>query len=100
MLLTAHEIRKVEAKLGAKPIPDDHPAMETLVESYGEHTFYADKEGLGVFMIRAREDIPPDWATFVIIARWDDEARTSLTGIDPPKVTKTSLNLSGAGMGG
>jgi len=100
MKLTDSEIRKVKARLGADPIPDDHPAMAQLTENYGEHTFYADKAGLGVFLLRAREDVPPDWATFVIIAEWDDESRSSLTGIDPPKVTTTSLNLAGAGTGG
>lgn len=100
MKLTDSEIRRVKAALGADPVPDDHPAMEMLTETYGEHTFYTVEGGLGVFMIRAREDVPPDWGTLVLIAEWSDETRTSLNGIDPPKVTTTSLNLSGAGMGG
>jgi len=100
MKLSDSEIRKVKAKLGADQIPEDHPAMQQLVDGYGEHTFYADKAGLGVFLLRAREDVPPDWATFVIVAEWTDESRTSLNGIDPPKVTETSLNLAGAGTGG
>ncbi len=96
MKLTESEIRQVKAALGVDPVPEDHPAIPQLYENFGEHTFYADQDGLGFFMQRAREDVPPDHATFVLIAGWTDDTRSALTSMEP-RVTETSLSLTGPG---
>ena len=79
MRLTTQQIADVERQTGAEPIAENNPAMEQLKDYFGDHTFYADAEGLKIFEpVEEADDSEAQLATVVQLAAWADDDKTAL----------------------
>ncbi|THD46228.1 MAG: hypothetical protein E7774_06585 [Bradyrhizobium sp.] len=77
---SAHAARQLEAWV----VPDAHPANQSLSETFGEHTFFLDGEGLSVIEPRGvTADGATELARVVRLASWADEERTALAPHTP-----------------
>lgn len=66
-------------QLDAWAVPEAHPANLSLSESFGEHTFFLDGDGLSIVEpSEARGEDAIQLARIVRLAAWDDEQRTVL----------------------
>ena len=90
MKLSDAHIALVAAKLNAQAMDPEDETTQTLVEAFGEHTFYLDPGGLNVFE-HSTGDAGESLA-LVQIAEWTDETRTGLQPIEPT-VKPVYLNL-------
>lgn len=84
MKLTNQQVVAVREQTGADPIDDENPAMDTLREAFGDHTFYADINGL--FVVEPIDEEPSEGgetAELVQICAWTDEQRTALQPVEP-----------------
>lgn len=83
MKLTTAQVGAIERQTGAQPIPQDNPAQEALENAFGEHTFYADPNGLHVLeqMDAVGSDVPH--AEVIQIASWANEQMDELQAIQP-----------------
>ena len=91
MKLTDSQAATAREVLGADPIPADHPVAAQLSETFGDHSFYLDNNGLLVFEPVSDE---PDKSCLFLIAAWTDEDRKQLGGIQP-QATNIVLDLDG-----
>ncbi len=83
MKLTTEQVTAIESQTGALPIPEDNEANTTLVEIFGDHTYYADQNGLCVLEPAEVEDGTPDLAEVIQIAEWASDSKDELQPIDP-----------------
>lgn len=85
MILSDSQIAVVERQTGATPIPQDDPVAGQLRQAFGEHTFYADPNGLHVIEVLPEnmEGVEPGMAAIVQVAEWADEQKNSLSPIEP-----------------
>lgn len=84
MKLTSEQITAVERVLGAGPIEDENPAMESLRNIFGDHTFYIGEEGLFSFEPdQEAQDGAADPIRLILIAGWTDENRNQLQPVEP-----------------
>jgi len=89
MKLTKEQIESVRVQLSVEPVEDDHPVQKELEEAFGQHTFYADPNGLHVFEKAEPAGVEPGQGEFGIImqiAVWKGEGQESLESIDPQQV--------------
>lgn len=79
MRLTTQQIADIERQTGAEPIAEQNPAIDQLKDYFGDHTFYADAEGLKVFEpVEENSETEGQLATVVQIASWADDDKTAL----------------------
>ncbi len=84
MKLNTVQVDAIEAQTGAVPIPEDNPANEALTNVFGDHTFYADQNGLHVLEEVAAEETPGgDHAEVIQIAEWANDDKSELQPIEP-----------------
>ncbi len=85
MILNETQIAAVQQQLNVAPIETDNPAMPQLIEAFGEHTFYADLNGLHVLeaLPDDTEGVAPGTAVVIQIAEWTGDDRTNLAPVDP-----------------
>jgi len=97
MKLTSEQVAVVKEQLGADPIEDENPAMDTLCNTFGEHTFYLGADGLFV-LEPAVEEAPQQGepAQLVLVAAWTDEQRTALKPVEP-QVSDMVVDLAETG---
>jgi hypothetical protein len=77
---SAHAAHQIDAWV----VPEDHPANQSLSETFGEHTFFLDSEGLSVVEPKGMTaDGAAELARVVRLAAWADEERTELTPHTP-----------------
>jgi len=72
-LHTAQAARQLDSWV----VPETHPANPSLCETFGEHTFFLDSEGL-VIAEPSEEENETELARVVKLATWADEERTEL----------------------
>lgn len=96
MILSNTQIAVVEQQTGAKPVPADDPVNTQLQEAFGDHTFYADPNGLHVIeaLPEEMEGVQPGMAAIVQIAEWSDEQQSSLQAVEP-RALGSVINLDG-----
>jgi len=85
MKLSDDQVGTIERQTGAIPIPDDNPASEALTEVFGEHTFYADQNGLHVLEQVVVEDRDGVHAEVIQIAEWTTDDKDELQPIEPQR---------------
>ena len=73
-------------QLEATTLPEANPAVNSLSELFGEHTFFIDADGL--FIVEAESDGEIELGRVVKLARWADRDRTVLS---PHQRETTSL---------
>jgi len=81
--LTTQQIEEVQSQTGVTPIPEDNPAVEQLKGHFGDHTFYADRNGLHVWEQGEEESEDSETLTALRIAAWADEEKTALVPHEP-----------------
>jgi hypothetical protein len=80
MRLTQNDADNAARQLEARPLPENHPVAESLVELFGEHTFFVDADGLFIVETAERElDGGAELGRVVKLANWVDEHRTVLS---------------------
>ena len=86
MKLNNEQVDAIERQTGAVPIPADNPANEALQNVFGDHTFYADENGLHVLEQVVLEDAEEGTQAEVIqIAAWASEDKSELQPIEPKR---------------
>lgn len=80
MKLNAAQVKQTLTQMDAQVLPDDHPAVNQLVELYGDHTYFLDRGGLKV-LEGAESDMPA--GEVVSLADWTDSAFSSLLAHKP-----------------
>ncbi|HEY4163043.1 MAG TPA: hypothetical protein VGM59_08270 [Dongiaceae bacterium] len=78
MRLSNVQVKDVLNQMDTQVIPADHPAVQQLERTFGDHTFFLGKEGLHVVERGEKETTEDDYAYAVKVATWSDEQRTSL----------------------
>jgi hypothetical protein len=72
-LHTAQAARQLDSWV----VPETHPANPSLCETFGEHTFFLDSEGL-VIAEPSEGENETELARVVKLAAWADDERTEL----------------------
>ena len=98
MKLNAEQVDAIEQQTGAAPIPEDNPANEALTNVFGDHTFYADQNGLHV-LEQVEVEADGEHAEVVQIAEWANDDKSELQPIQPQR-TGAVLGLQADGEGG
>ena len=96
MKLSSQQVAAVKQELGADPLPDTNPAMESLRGAFGDHTFYVGVDGLFVFEPVNEAEASDDSAQLILVAAWTDENKNALTQV-PPQRTDKVVDLAAAG---
>lgn len=96
MRLTTKQIEHTLDQIPAQAIPDDNPVMAQLNQTYGDHTFFLDHDGLHIVETVAANDDGLDTAlqtaNVVRLASWTDGGRTTLAAHEP-EVTETTVDI-------
>jgi len=95
MKLNSNQIAAVREDLIAEPLEEENPAMASLRQAFGDHTFYVGSEGL--FVVEPVEDDahPGEPAQLVLVAAWTDEEKKALQPV-PPQQTEKVIDLAAA----
>jgi len=48
MKLSSQDVERTLAQFNAEPVPNDHPVIEDLRNSFGDHTFFLHQNGLHI----------------------------------------------------
>jgi len=98
MKLNASQIAAVKQDLSAEPLEEQNPAMPSLRQAFGDHTFYVGSDGL--FVVEPVEDTahPGQPAQLVLVAAWADDERKALQPV-PPQQTQTVVDLAKSASG-
>ncbi len=83
MKLNPASAEQVANQLGAVCVAEANPAIPALSQSFAEHTFFLDAEGL--FILEAESDGGGEMGRVVKLARWSDPDRTVLSPHAPEK---------------
>ena len=94
MKLSASHTAQAAKQLDSWVVPETHPANPSLCETFGDHTFFLDAEGLVIAEPSEAEDAA-ELARIVKLAAWADEARTELAA-HPREETGLLIVLSEA----
>jgi hypothetical protein len=95
MKLNSNQIAAVKQDLSADPLDEDNPAMGSLREAFGDHTFYVGSDGLFVIEPVENASHPGEPAQLVLVAAWTDEDKKALQPV-PPQHTETIVDLATA----
>ena len=77
---TQNDVDNTARRLEARPFPQNHPVADSLVELFGEHTFFVDADGLFIVESAERErDGGAELGRVVKLANWVDGHRTVLS---------------------
>jgi len=102
MKLSTQQVAAVKQELGADPVDEANPAMETLRQAFGDHTFYLASDGLFVLEPADAADANSaqepaqqmsEPAHLVLVAAWTDENKNSLQPA-PAQVSATVVDLA------
>lgn len=93
MKLNSNQIASVKQDLSADPLDEENPAMGSLRETFGDHTFYVGADGL--FVVEPVDDAahPGEPAQLVLVAAWTDENKNALQPV-PPQQTERIVDLA------
>ena len=81
MKLSALRSAQVAKQLESWVVPETHPANPSLCETFGEHTFFLDAEGLAIVEPSEPEaelESAVELARIVKLATWANDDRTEL----------------------
>jgi hypothetical protein len=97
MKLTAALVDHALSQFDAQPIPQDHPVVPRLANTFGDHTFFLNDEGL---LIIERADQLSDGTVgkIVKLASWSDADHNTLAPHRPEETdVLVGLALGGSG---
>ena len=93
MKLNARQATAIEDRFGVEAVEEDDPAIDRLVDTFGDHTFFLDTDGVSVI-----EPHPEgDGATGVVVklASWTED-RNGLK-VQKPEVLPVTVHLNPGG---
>ncbi len=95
MKLNSDQIASVKQDLSVDPLEEENPAMGSLRETFGDHTFYVGPEGL--FIVEPIDDPmhPGEPAQLVMVAAWTDGKKNALQPV-PPQKSQIMVDLAAA----
>lgn len=91
MKLSEHQIDHIEKRTSLLAVKRENSAFEKLIETFGEHTFFMNTDGLFIFA-RDREDAAT--AQLFAYAMWDEEDENKLLQLVNPLDAGLVLDLS------
>ena len=90
MKLNSNQIAAVKQDLSADPLEEENPAMASLRQAFGDHTFYVGSEGL--FVVEPVEDDAHPGErhgrVLLLVAAWTDEEKKALQPVPPQQTAK------------
>jgi hypothetical protein len=92
MRLTSTAVQRALGQFEAQAIPDNHPSMPDLSQTFGDHTFFIDGDGLKIVEPTVPEEDGQETGQVVKVASWQDASRTSLVA-HPPEPTEVTIDL-------
>jgi hypothetical protein len=90
MKLTSEQVTRTTNQVQVQALPDSHAAVPHLKETYGEHTFLVDNNGLNI--LEPADDSPPGAvkaAVVISLADWSDDTLTRLIPHEPVPTGET-----------
>lgn len=99
MKLSNQQVASVRQELGADPLNEDNPAMDSLRGAFGDHTFYVGADGLFVFEPVEEPAADGAPAQLVLVAAWADEKKNTLQKVQPQQ-TDQVVDLAAVGKPG
>ena len=78
MRLNTSQLEQTLHQMNAEVLPDDHPAAAQLTDTFGDHTFLIDQNGLNVIEPAAGPQDDVEAGAVVSLADWSDATLTSL----------------------
>jgi len=92
MELTTQQAEAVERQTNLRAIPDENESFTKLQEVFGDHTFFANEQGLFVF--QNIEDGADSQARMRLFAAWSESDQNTLVKLDEPVDANIVLDLS------
>ena len=83
MKLSTAMVERTLNHFKAHALPESHPAIGTLSQLFGEHTFFIDDHGLNIVQPAMKYDTGAEFGQVVKLASWEDTAQTSLKPHEP-----------------
>ena len=83
MKLSTAMVERTLDHFKAHALPESHPAIGTLNQLFGEHTFFIDDHGLNIVQPAMKYDTGAEFGQVVKLASWEDTAQTSLKPHEP-----------------
>ena len=87
MKLSTAMVERTLDHFKAHALPESHPAIGTLSQLFGEHTFFIDDHGLNIVQPAMKPamkyDTDAEFGQVVKLASWEDTAQTSLKPHEP-----------------
>ncbi len=96
MKLNTALVDQTLSQFDAQAIPDDHPVVPQLNNTFGDHTFFLNGSGLHVVEPVEPAAVDPEAGKVIKIATWTDENRSSLAPHDP-EPTDVVIPFKGGG---
>ena len=91
MKLSSAQIEHTLPQIGARALPDDHPAVSELKGMFGDHTFFLSRDGLQIVETGEPTDNAV-LANVVTLANWTSDERTALVP-HKPEVTDVVIEV-------
>src|SRR6266567_1782850 len=92
MRLTTRQIEHTLDQIEAQAIPDDNPVIPQLNETFGDHTYFLDGDGLNIVETIDDPENGGETATVVKVGRWTDGTHTTLA-MHEPEVTDLVVDV-------
>jgi hypothetical protein len=83
MKLSSAMVERTLSQFQARPLPDNDPVVEQLVQLFGEHTFFLGPSGLHIVEPSQPTDSGTQRGVVVKVASWIDPEYTSLAPHKP-----------------
>ena len=83
MKLSTAMVQRTLDQFEARALPENHPAIATLNQVFGDHTFFIDDQGLNIVQPAMKYDTGAEFGQVVKLASWGNTARTSLKPHEP-----------------
>ncbi len=92
MRLTTRQIEHTLDQIEAQAIPDDNPVIPQLNETFGDHTYFLDGDGLNIVETIEDAENGGETATVVKVGSWTDGTHTTLA-MHEPEVTDLVVDV-------
>ena len=92
MKLNDQQIAAVKASVNIDAVEAENPAVASLKEHFGDHTFFVVTEGLFILEEVDNPELPGTPAEFILVADWANEDNSALKGCEPMR-SNTIIDL-------
>jgi hypothetical protein len=96
MKLSTPWVDQTQDQFNILAVRENHPAVETLNQMFGEHTFFIGEDGLHIVEETSAVQREPEAHEVVKIAAWGDDEKTTLVPHGREPVGVVVLTESGA----